>query len=646
MLVFGDNIRSTTAGEKLQAVLAALVRAGDAGSGVVAHSSLVGAFIELSELAQGLADAEFEASGADANSCAEQEVVSALMQLAAIILRSWQSGFARQLCAPSTLSNTHALASSLDVDRTIQCKSGEGYAFYALYPESYLEAAKFLPRDTRFIGIRSIGLGLASLAAAAAGAPPPVSVRPFGHPFRREITVSPGLASSLLGPAPRSSVPTHPPEVPARPCRDGLEGSFGSRRNHRPVCFEAPLGGAPQQEEGGGAPLGGLGSRAGPYAIVDEGPGLSGSSFGAVADFLEDRGVSADRIHFLPGHAGDLGPHSSSRHRKRWRSAARHVVDFELLVLRASDPRYRLPAWIEDITGRATAPMEDISGGLWRAKKFQERSWPPAHLQQERRKFLLSTESGDWLVKFAGLGRIGEAKYARAKALCQAGFAPPVLGFRHGFLVEQWLDAKPVAAGELDRDGLIRHLAGYLTFRARHFRADRQSGAPLARLAEMARVNSAEALGGAVESYFARWSKRMPELERANSPIAIDGRLHWWEWLRLDDGRLTKTDAIDHHCSHDLVGCQDVAWDFVGAAVEFELSEAGTAGACRPDDLEHAEPIHSELIAFLMPCYLAFQAGYWTMADLSLRHTGEAQRLGERAAFYVEALRRLIAAAP
>ncbi len=55
-------------------------------------------------------------------------------------------------------------------------------------------------------------------------------------------------------------------------------------------------------------------------------------------------------------------------------------------------------------------------------------------------------------------------------------------------------------------------------------------------------------------------------------PVAIDGKLHAWEWLVRLDGALIKSDAYDHHASHDLVGCQDTAWDIVGAAVELELT--------------------------------------------------------------------------
>jgi hypothetical protein len=46
-------------------------------------------------------------------------------------------------------------------------------------------------------------------------------------------------------------------------------------------------------------------------------------------------------------------------------------------------------------------------------------------------------------------------------------------------------------------------------------------------------------------------------------------------------GRLLKTDALDHHARHDLVGCQDVPWDIVGVTVELGLSQTD-ATACAP----------------------------------------------------------------
>jgi hypothetical protein len=108
-------------------------------------------------------------------------------------------------------------------------------------------------------------------------------------------------------------------------------------------------------------------------------------------------------------------------------------------------------------------------------------------------------------------------------------------------------------------------------------------GASLATLVAMTRRNVPELAG---------WS---PMLDRLRpEPVRTDGRLHAHEWLRLPDGRLLKADALDHHRGHDLIGCQDIAWDEAGAAVELGLA------------LTSAKP---ELEAFYRVAYCAFQIG-------------------------------------
>jgi glyoxylase-like metal-dependent hydrolase (beta-lactamase superfamily II) len=62
-------------------------------------------------------------------------------------------------------------------------------------------------------------------------------------------------------------------------------------------------------------------AHAGRFVVVDEGPGLSGSSFAGTADALERLGVAPDRIAFLPGHGGDLGPEAAPAAVARWRTA-------------------------------------------------------------------------------------------------------------------------------------------------------------------------------------------------------------------------------------------------------------------------------------------------------------------------------------
>jgi hypothetical protein len=397
------------------------------------------------------------------------------------------------------------------------------------------------------IGLRSIGAGLACIVAEAAGATPPLTLRPGGHPFARTVDL--------------------PPVDPAAT-----------------------------------------------YAVVDEGPGLSGSSFGAVADALQDQGVASGRIVFLPGHAGDLGPQASERHRARWAGARRLHVSFDDLIAP------RLPAWFEDFTGPAET-VHDLSGGAWRALTHGagEAAWPPSAAHQERRKFLIRGPRGAVLLKFVGLGDHGLAALRRARVLHDAGLTPEPLGWRHGFLAERWTEGRPLTS--VDRPALITALSRLLEVRSRHLPAPGHAGASLDALAAMLRANAAEALG-------AETAARLPEPpDRVGPRLFVDGRLHAWEWRVGRDGRVFKTDAVDHAAAHDLIGAQPIEWDLAGAALELGVTSAEL-------------PALADLHPFWPAAYAAFQLGLWTMAETAL--TGwpaEAARCGRHAATYAEMLR-------
>ena len=154
------------------------------------------------------------------------------------------------------------------------------------------------------IGIRSIGTGLAALVAAALGAKPPVTVRPTGHPFRREVSSGPSLHG----------------------------GAY--RGSHAP------------------------------YAIVDEGPGLSGSSFGAVADWLEARGVAGARAHSLlpePRRATSArkpAPCTGTVGRRRGAIASRWTNGCSARPTRPTGWR----PGSTDLVGPLDAPLEDRLG--------------------------------------------------------------------------------------------------------------------------------------------------------------------------------------------------------------------------------------------------------------------------------------------
>ncbi len=488
MLVYGDHCESADAGERLTSIAQQLAALAKMPRGIDRHARLVRALIESGQLLQGVAD-RGDATG---------ELDLFLHRLAVAVVRSADTRFSEIGELPPIPSLRWA--------GQVELRLPEGFAFYAVYPESYVAAARQLRLSAppRVIGIRSIGTTLGAIVAATLGAPPALTVRPFGHPFAREVDLA-----------------------------------TVERDVH--------------------------------YVIVDEGPGLSGSSFGSVADVLEARGVPLERIAFVPSHAGDLGPEASERHRARWRGAQRVPAEFD-------------PEFLRERFG-ALQPFS--MGHPW-----------------ERLKFRAMRDGEPVLLKFAGLGASGERKLEMARALHAAGLTPEPLGLVHGFLVERWQqDAEPLQKTEKPVEAIGR----YIGTRAGLFPADAESGASIDELLTMCRRNVGLAFGDEVARRLDQWN---PDALAARVlRIRTDNKLDRCEWLRLADGRLLKTDAVDHHQAHDLVGCQDVAWDVAGAITEFELCEGEErqllAAACCAAD--------AELLAFYRVAYAAFRLGQATL---------------------------------
>src|SRR5439155_22039572 len=132
--------------------------------------------------------------------------------------------------------------------------------------------------------------------------------------------------------------------------------------------------------------------------------------------------------------------------------------------------------------------------------------------------------------------------------------------------------------------------------RARLFPADPASGASIRELLRMSRRNIGLALGEGAAQALHRWDPQ--SLERRVARVRTDNKLDRHEWLRCE-GRLIKTDALDHHQGHDLIGCQDVAWDVAGAGIEFPLT------GDEPERLVAATglPIDRQLLGFYSIVY-------------------------------------------
>jgi hypothetical protein len=539
MLVYGDLERDEDAALVAVEVELRLSHCGGLDPGLTRHQELVAAFIRAGELVQGVLDKSFRRTGSDDDGPLQHAGTSLLRVLADAIAISWDSDFASYTC--QGWGESLAL---LSAEGSIRTKQAEGYGFYALYPEAYLVAARRsgMGSRTTVIGIRSIGVGLAAMVASGLNATVVYTVRPIGHPFDRRLALADRLAERLC-------------------------------------------------------------SGTSAFAIVDEGPGLSGSSLNCVADWLVAQGVSERRIHFFPSHGGDLGTVARADHRQRWSVARKHVVSFENLLLRGPGPARGLECWVSEVIG-PTHTMVDLSGGAWRAMR-NAHTPAPVDPPMERRKYLASTDKGSWLAKFAGIGPAGEAKLALANTLSEAGFAPPPAALRHGFLITPWILDESTSSETVPAN----RLADYLVFRA-GLVPDRP-GAELEELFAVAAYNIGQTFGGGAERAVrvalgdaARFSR---------TPCCTDNRMHWWEWIRSGN-RWLKLDALDHHAAHDLVGCQDIAWDIAGAAVELGLSRDGRDELAAGVSARLKRKLPDGFLDVHELCYLGFQLGLWSMA--------------------------------
>ncbi|WP_315927034.1 hypothetical protein [Mesorhizobium sp. SP-1A] len=534
MIVYGDHIRCEPASSVSASVAQALGEVGRMSPGIDRHAALVSAFVRAGELVQGIADAEFEQRGCDAQSKAQEAGAAVLAAMAAAIDRSWQSGFTADPDTGHLVRRLNGLATA----GFVRTRTGEGYAHYGLYPESYLAAARSsgLGPDTCVIGIRSVGVSLAALVACALGARVPFSVRPVGHPFDREIRAAPDLLAEA--------------------------------------------------------------DRLGDFAVVDEGPGLSGSSFASVAKWLVAQGVGMNRIHFFPSHDSEPGAMASPDTRRIWQRCARHPASSDA-VLGASGG---LQQWLAGRIGPLTRPLRQhsIAPSIPQDARFA------------RSRFIADTRAGRWLVKFAGVGQSGRLKLLDAQALADACFGPQTVALCYGFLVQKWADGIPMTACRYDRGEFLKRLAAYLAFRVRRF-GMAGPGASLGELRHMAIENSREALGAEAAR---QMEMRLADLETLSGRIhrvRTDNRLHAWEWLVTNDGFL-KLDAVDHCCAHDLVGCQDIAWDLADGIAEHDLQADEIVLLGELLKREGIE-VERELTSMLLPCYLAFQLGMWTTAE-------------------------------
>jgi hypothetical protein len=568
MLVYGDHDEAADARELWEALERNCGAVWAMPSGLHRHAKLVGLLVDAGRLLQGIADAEFEQAGCDRRSPQYAPLCTAVQSLAHSVCNSWDSGLESLVRIPE-------FPKLALLPRKIRLRIPEGFAFYAVYPEAYIDAVRRLRLNAppRVIGIRSIGTSLAAVVAAAVRAPPPVTVRPVGEPFGRRLSISAELERELL-----------------------------AGDSH--------------------------------FIIVDEGPGQSGSSFAAVADWLRERGVPRDRIALLPSHDGLPGGAASEERRRWWATVQRETADFG----------YRWPqlmaSWFADRIGPLDDAPREISGGAWRPLLYRRDSeWPAVVPAWERRKFLVRSRGKRFLVKFAGLGRIGEDKLAVARTLHSEGLVPEPVKLVHGFLVEHWCeDSFPLGKG----DKPLGEIGRYIGARAKLLPAMTEDGAGIDELFAMIRRNVSLELGNEASRALAASVPRASDLERRILRVRTDNKMQRHEWLRTADGRLIKSDALDHHCAHDLVGCQDMAWDVAATICEFALDAAEQRDLVAAVQHAAGRTVERELLAFYRLAYLAFRLGQSRLGATMVSDPCERRRIDHDGDRYATELQQLL----
>jgi hypothetical protein len=449
-----------------------------------------------------------------------------------------------------------ACAELLDLPLPARIRVGtpEGFAYYGLYPEQYVRSTELAlaacrPERVVVLGLRSIGTTLASVVEACVErhACPVTSyvLRPHGDPFDRTLR----LAAAL----------------------------------EREISAE----------------------RGAHFFIVDEGPGLSGSSLTCVASRLRELGVTPARIVFLPSYACDGRHFVSERARRIWSEHVHFAGEFDV-------------AWISEAT--QGSQLRDLSAGAWQRFYGFHAAAPVIQPQHERRKYLALDQSGvpRRLLRFAGFGRHGASVRARAEALQQSGVTPKVVGFANGMLAVEHVPGRPLTPAAIGPD-FLRVLARYLAFRQTKIRPT--SSARLEPLAAMARQNIDEALGGNA-------SKPVAKLMAAASAVGptttiVDGRLFAHEWLVTSAG-FKKVDAFDHGDDHFYPGPCDIAWDVAGAGWELRLAphqRRKLASLYATASGDASLPIR---LPFFELAYLAHRVAYTCLAARALRGTATA----------------------
>lgn len=441
---------------------------------------------------------------------------------------------------------------AVELPERVTVSAPEGFCYYALHPLDHADLLNENAIDAQtlaVVGIRSIGTTLSAVVRAwfelRGIRSERITVRPTGHPFDRSLSL------------------TEP------------DRQWVARGIQKSALF----------------------------LVVDEGPGLSGSSFLAVAEALVQQGVSQNRIVLLPSSKPKLSSLLARDASDRWSL-------FRTIPLKSTR---RIPA----------DAAEDIGCGKWRNSVFaNEHEWPAVWDWTERRKFRSADRRT--VFRFDGHGHFGKAVRSRSQLVAEQGWGPEIRAAGDGFSESPWIEG--IRPSHADENAILQ-LARYCAFRARNFQ---YLAASNDELELMTQVNIERALG---LHHFAA----LP----IDRPVIADARMMPHEWIATKGGRLLKVDAASHGDDHFYPGPTDVAWDLAGAIAEWKLDQNASDLLIREYQRVSGDAIEARLPAYLI-AYAAFRLGFALSAFKSVTDEKESLRFMRDAEVYRQILITLL----
>lgn len=434
-----------------------------------------------------------------------------------------------------------------DLPESVRISHPEGFAYYGLHPGDFADAVSSMDAGApvAVIGIRSMGTTLSAVARAALRKrhvrASRITVRPTGHPYDRRTEL----------------------------CEQ--QRAWVREQRHHGTKF----------------------------LVVDEGPGLSGSSFLSVAECLVREGVGADSITLI----------------------GTRDVDPEQLCAADASSRWNRFGW-RRVSSRISQRFKgsiSLSSGAWRELFLSDRAeHPPYWPEMDAAKYWSADRTR--IFKFEGLGAMGREVRERSSIIREAGFGPRVEDAADGMSSYDFIPGRALSGSDLST-AILDRIAEYCAFRASEFRTRRVADG---QIQEMVRFNFKQETGRdcplALESF------------GTDCPVITDGRMSPHEWIESINGNLIKVDASRHGDDHFLPGPADIAWDLAGAVVEWNMEH--NAERYLLERFRKTSGMTPENVTAFRLAYSLWRASYCKMALMGTGVESEKPNLQKAYRFY------------